>query len=190
MAEPTNHPPRGPQTADPALAAATIAALRDVPDFPQPGILFKDITPVLGDATLFSRITHGMAAPFADAGITHVAAIESRGFILGAPIAQHLAAGFVPVRKAGKLPHHTRRVDYALEYGTDSLEAHADACGTGARVLVVDDVLATGGTAAAACTLIESLGAAVVGCAFLLVLDGLDGSARLGGRRLVAVARC
>jgi adenine phosphoribosyltransferase len=177
-------------TADRPLAAAMLAALRDVPDFPKPGIQFKDITPVLGDGALFARVTQDMAAPFAGDAITHVAAIESRGFILGAPVAQHLRAGFVPLRKAGKLPHRTRRVEYALEYGTDVLEAHADACGSGTRVLLVDDVLATGGTAAAACALIESLGATVVGCSFLLVIDALAGATRLTGRRLAAIARC
>jgi adenine phosphoribosyltransferase len=171
------------------VAAAARAALRDVPDFPRPGILFKDITPLLGDADLFVRVTRAMAAPFEGRGITHVAGIESRGFILGAPIAQHLGTGFVPLRKPGKLPHTTRRVDYQLEYGTDGLEAHADACGTGGHVLLVDDVLATGGTAAAACGLLESLGATVVGCSFLLVIDALAGCDRLPGRDLATVLR-
>jgi len=178
------------RTPDRLLTSATLAALRDVPDFPKPGIQFKDITPILGDRDLFRRVTREMAAPFGADGITHVAAIESRGFILGAPVAQHLDAGFVPLRKAGKLPHRTRRVEYALEYGTDALEAHVDACGSGTRVLLVDDVLATGGTAAAACALIEALGATVVGCSFLLVIDALAGATRLHGRRLAAIASC
>jgi adenine phosphoribosyltransferase len=169
------------------VATAARAALRDVPDFPRPGILFKDITPLLGDAELFARVTRAMAAPFEGLGVTHVAGIESRGFILGAPVAQHLGTGFVPLRKPGKLPHATRRIDYQLEYGTDGLEAHADACGTGGRLLLVDDVLATGGTAAAACGLLESLGATVVGCSFLLVIDALAGSDRLPGRELATV---
>jgi len=158
------------------------SVIRDVPDFPKPGILFKDITPLLGDAALFERTTRAMAAEFAGRGITHVAGIESRGFVFGAPIAQHLGAGFVPLRKPGKLPHLTRRVEYALEYGTDALEAHADACGENACVLLVDDVLATGGTAAAACQLIESLGGTVTGCSFLLAIGALDGGSRLTGR--------
>jgi adenine phosphoribosyltransferase len=169
------------------VASATAAALRDVPDFPRPGILFKDITPLLADGELFARVTRVMAAPFEGRGITHVAAIESRGFILGAPVAQHLGAGFVPLRKPGKLPHNTRRVDYQLEYGADGLEVHADACGTGGRVLLVDDVLATGGTASAACELIETIGATVVACSFLLVINGLSGAERLSGRELATV---
>lgn len=169
-----------PTSSDPDLPAAVRERLRTVEDFPRPGIAFKDITPVLADAALFARVTRAMAAPFADRGVTHVAGIESRGFVLGAPVAQHLGAGFILLRKPGKLPHTTRRVDYALEYGADALEAHTDACGPDARVLIVDDVLATGGTAAAAERLLESLGATVVGSAFLLVIDGLDGTRRLG----------
>jgi adenine phosphoribosyltransferase len=169
-------------TAAHALEADVRAAIRDVPDFPKPGILFKDITPLLADGALFERVTRAMAAEFAGRGITHVAGIESRGFVFGAPIAQHLGVGFVPLRKPGKLPHQTRRVEYALEYGADALEAHADACGEGASVLLVDDVLATGGTAAAACRLLESLGATVTACTFLLAIGGLDGGTRLAGR--------
>lgn len=160
------------------------AAIRDVPDFPKPGIIFKDITPVLLDAALFREATDALAAPFADDGITHVVAIESRGFILGAPVAQTLGAGFVPFRKPGKLPHIVERVEYALEYGVDALECHRDALGAGERVLVVDDVLATGGTAAAACALVETLGATVRGCAFLVELSFLTGRGRLAGRRV------
>jgi adenine phosphoribosyltransferase len=171
------------------LAQAVLAALRDVPDFPRPGILFKDITPVLGDPALFPRTTHALADRFRGDGITHVAAIESRGFLFGAPVAQHLGAALVPLRKPGKLPARRHRVEYALEYGTDALEAHEDACSTGARVLVVDDVLATGGTAAAACQLVERTGATVVGCAFLVSLDFLPGRAALSGRRVEVVCR-
>ena len=159
-------------------------AVRDIPDFPKPGIVFKDITPLLGNPALFAAATEAMADDFREFGIDHVAAIESRGFILGAPVAQRLGAGLIPVRKRGKLPYRTEGIDYALEYGTDRLEAHVDACGAGARVLVVDDVLATGGTAAATCELMEKVGATVVGCSFLLAIDGLDGERRLTGRRI------
>ena len=154
-------------------------AVRDVADFPKPGILFKDITPVLADAELFRLTTDAMAEPWRGAGITHVVGIESRGFILGAPVAQRLGAGFVPVRKPGKLPYRRERVEYALEYGVDALEVHADACGSAARVLIVDDVLATGGTAAAAARLFAQLGAPVAGYAFLIELAFLDGGTRL-----------
>jgi adenine phosphoribosyltransferase len=159
-------------------------AIRDIPDFPKPGIVFKDITPVLLDARLFPRTTQAMAAPFAEDGITHVVGIESRGFILGAPIAQHLGAAFVPVRKPGKLPSTVEREEYALEYGLDALEVHRDALGDGNRVLIADDVLATGGTARAAWAVIERLGAHVVGCTFLMVLSLLPGAASLAGRRV------
>jgi adenine phosphoribosyltransferase len=161
--------------------------IRDIPDYPKPGILFKDITPLLGDAQAFALATRLMAEPFAEAGVTHVVAIESRGFILGAPIAQQLGAGFVPVRKPGKLPHTKRREEYALEYGTDALEMHDDAVGSTARVLIVDDVLATGGTAAATCRLVESLGAHVVGLSFLLTLTFLTGAERLRGHRVSSI---
>ena len=167
------------------------AAVRDVPDFPKPGIIFKDITPLLEDAGLFAATTAAMAAPFAGDGITHVVAIESRGFILGAPVAQQLGAGFVPVRKPGKLPHRTHSVEYDLEYGTDRLEIHADSCGDrGARVLIVDDVLATGGTAAATRRLVEGRsGVTVVGFSFLMTLAFLPGEERLRGARMETLVR-
>lgn len=163
--------------------------IRDIPDFPKPGIVFKDITPLLADAESFARATQAMASAFRGEHITEVVGIESRGFILGAPIAQHLGAGFVPVRKPGKLPHRVEGVTYDLEYGTDRLEIHADACGTGSRVLLVDDVLATGGTAEATCQLLERLGATIVGCSFLMTLSFLPGLERLSRRRVQALIR-
>lgn len=166
------------------LKQRVLRLIRDVPDYPKPGIVFKDITPLLAAADVFAAVTDAMAAPFASAGITHVVAIESRGFILGSPVAQRLGAGFVPVRKPGKLPHTTRREEYELEYGTDALEIHSDAVALTERVLIVDDVLATGGTAAATRRLVESLGAKVVGFSFLMTLAFLPGVSRLRGARV------
>lgn len=162
-------------------------AIREVPDFPKPGVGFKDITPVLLDPGLFGCAVDLMVAPYADARVTRVVSIESRGFILGAPIALRLGAGLVPIRKPGKLPRATQRVEYALEYGSDALEMHHDAIGKGDRVLVVDDVLATGGTAAAAAALVGGTGGAVVGFSFLIELDFLKGRQRLQGRRIEAL---
>jgi adenine phosphoribosyltransferase len=155
--------------------------LRAIPDYPKPGIVFQDITPVLNDGALFRRVVEAMAAPFANAGITHVLGIEARGFIFGGPVATALGAGFVPARKPGKLPWQCVREAYELEYGTDALEAHCDACTHGARVLVVDDVLATGGTARAAGQLARVLGAELVGWTFLLEIAALGGRAKLAG---------
>ena len=175
-----------------AVNASTTAhalkrAIRDVSDFPKPGIVFKDITPLLADGNLFKHACDAMAAPFRTAGIDVVAAIESRGFLLGGPIAQALGVGIVPIRKVGKLPYAAKRVTYALEYGSDSLEVHVDACVDRANVLLVDDVLATGGTASAACELIESVGGTVKGCSFLISLGFLNGIAKLSGRRIHSV---
>jgi adenine phosphoribosyltransferase len=172
---------------DGTLAQSLKGAIRDIPDFPKPGIVFKDITPVLSDGELFRRTTEALAAPFADARVSYVVGVESRGFILGAPVALALGAGFIPVRKPGKLPYRTAAAEYALEYGTDRLEIHADAHQPDARVLVVDDVLATGGTAAATCRLVEALGGVVVGCSFLITLSFLPGRAALAGRRIEAL---
>jgi adenine phosphoribosyltransferase len=162
-------------------------AIRDVADFPKPGIVFKDITPVLRDAKLFGRSTAAMAEPFRTMGITHVVAIESRGFIFGAPVAQTLGAAFVPMRKPGKLPFLTEREEYDLEYGKDALEVHRDAMARDARALIVDDVLATGGTAGAACRLAERFGVRVVACAFLIELAFLNGKSKLGNRDVRAL---
>ena len=158
--------------------------MRDIPDYPKPGVVFKDITPILADAAAFAEVTRAMAAPFEDAHISHVVAVESRGFILGGPVAQQLRAGFVPVRKSGKLPFTSRRQEYELEYGSDVLEIHVDACDREGRVLIVDDVLATGGTADATRQLVESLGATVVGFSFLITLSFLQGLKRLSTARV------
>lgn len=155
--------------------------VRAIPDFPIPGILFRDITPLLRDKRAFAGAIDMIAGAFASAKIDHVVAIEARGYILGAPVAYKLGAGFVPVRKPGKLPYDKINVDYALEYGTNSLEMHKDALAAGDRVLLVDDLLATGGTAAATRTLLERLGANVVGIAFLIELTALGGRTKLEG---------
>ena len=157
------------------------ALIRDIPDYPKPGILFYDITPVLGDATGFKQLIEEMTAPFRTAGITKVAGIEARGFTVAAPVATELDAGFIPIRKPGKLPYHVHRRDYDLEYGTDSLEMHTDAVVPGDRVLVVDDVIATGGTAAAALALLAEAGAEVIAVSVFIELGFLNGSAALGG---------
>lgn len=157
--------------------------LRAIPDHPKPGIIFQDITPVLHDGRLFADAIAAMAVPFRDAGVTHVVGIEARGFILGAPLAMHMGAGFIPFRKPGKLPWESVAEKYALEYGEDSLHAHKDACKAGDRVLIADDVLATGGTAAAAGRLVRALGAELVGWTFLLEIGVLKGRERLDGAR-------
>ena len=158
--------------------------IRDIPDFPKQGVVFKDITPVLADPIAFSFLVDQLAQPFRSAGVTHVVGIEARGFIVATPVAERLGAGFIPVRKAGKLPWQTAQVEYALEYGTDKLEVHRDAVGPKDRVLIVDDVLATGGTAAATVELIGSLGADIVGCSFLIELAFLEGRTRLTGQHV------
>jgi adenine phosphoribosyltransferase len=162
-------------------------AIRDVKDFPKPGIVFKDVTPVLLEPALFGAAIQRMAEPYRGARIDRVVSIESRGFLFGAPIALELGAGLVPIRKPGKLPAATQRVEYALEYGTDALEMHHDAVQAGDRVLVVDDVLATGGTANAAAQLVGGTGASVVGFSFLIELEFLKGRQRLQGRQVEAL---
>ena len=161
--------------------------IRDVPNFPRPGITFKDITPLLLDAPLFRRAVELMTDPFRGLGASRVISIESRGFLLGAPIAIALEAGLVPIRKPGKLPLVRDRVEYALEYGVDALEMHSDAVGPADRVIIVDDVLATGGTAAGAARLVRGRGAAVVGFTFLIELDFLKGREKLKGERVEAL---
>lgn len=154
-------------------------ALRDVPDFPTPGVLFRDISPILADPELLQEAVEALLEPYREAGITKVIGVESRGFLFGTMLAERLQAGFVLARKPGKLPAQTVRETYALEYGTDALEAHADALQPGDRVLVHDDVLATGGTAGAAFRIVQRLGAEVAGFAFLIELEALGGRNKL-----------
>jgi adenine phosphoribosyltransferase len=153
--------------------------VRDIPDFPQKGVLFKDITPLLQDAAAFRIALERLAAHYAGAGIEAVVGVESRGFIFGAPLAYLLNCGFVPVRKFGKLPYHTTSVEYVLEYGTNVVEVHTDAIKPGQRVLIVDDLLATGGTVSASIELLEKLGGHIAGIAFLAELSFLKGRDRL-----------
>jgi adenine phosphoribosyltransferase len=155
--------------------------IRDIPDWPRPGIAFKDITPLLADAEAFRRTVDQLVDRFRDRPVRHVLGIEARGFILAAPVAHQLGAGFVPVRKAGKLPWQIEQQEYVMEYGNELLEVHRDAVAPGDPVLVIDDVLATGGTAGAAVRLVERLGGVVVGCGFLLELGFLGGRQRLPG---------
>src|SRR5437867_9468002 len=155
--------------------------IRDVPDFPQPGILFKDITPLLADDVAFSAVIDLIVVHYGRGNVVKVLGIEARGFILASPVAYHFGAGFVPVRKEGKLPWKTEREEYALEYGTAVLEIHKDAIEPGERVLIVDDVLATGGTALAAAKLVERLGGKVMGIACLIELTFLNGRDKLAG---------
>ncbi len=169
--------------------ARLISLIRDIPDFPEPGVVFKDITPVLGDGNALSILVDALAEPHKKSGITKVAGIEARGFTLATPVADRLGAGFIPVRKPGKLPHETMREDYALEYGTDALEVHIDSVTQGERVLVVDDVIATGGTAAAAVRLLRTVGAEVVGIAVFIELAFLGGAEKLDGVPLHALVR-
>ncbi len=161
--------------------------IRSVPDFPKPGILFYDITTLLQDAAGFRMAVDHLAAPFEGRGIDVVVGIESRGFILGSVVADRIGAGFSPVRKPGKLPSKTMRASYDLEYGADALEIHHDAVSPGQQVLIVDDLLATGGTAKATCDLVQGLGGSVHGVAFLIELVALNGRDKLAGQHLHAV---
>ena len=154
-------------------------SIRDIPDFPKPGILFKDITPMLQDSTVFQVCMDDFVQRYSSMDIDVIAGIESRGFIFAAPLALALGKSFVPVRKPGKLPHQTERIEYALEYGTDVLEVHVDAIEAGQRVLIIDDLLATGGTAEATVELFRRLGAEVAEVAFVVELSFLEGRARL-----------
>ena len=163
--------------------------IRDIPDFPEPGVVFKDITPVLADGPALRALVDAMAEPYLDAGVTKVAGIEARGFTLATPIADRLGAGFIPVRKPGKLPFDTVREDYTLEYGTDALEIHVDAARPGERVLIVDDVIATGGTASASIRLLAGVGADVVGISVFIELAFLNGADALNGVPLHALVR-
>lgn len=154
--------------------------IRDIPDFPVEGILFRDITPLLSDKDALVAAIEALCEPFRDQKIDYVAAIEARGFIFGAAVARALGAGFIPIRKPGKLPHTTESVEYDLEYGTDTVEIHKDAIEDGASVLLVDDLLATGGTMGAAIELVELLNAKIVGLTFLIELKALGGRDKLG----------
>ena len=153
--------------------------IRSIPDWPKAGILFRDITPLLAEPKAFTAAVEALCAGFTDAGIEYVAAVEARGFIFGAAVAERLNAGFVPIRKKGKLPSKTESITYDLEYGTDTLEVHSDAIGQAAKVLMVDDLLATGGTMAAACRLIEKIGGQIIGITFLIELSDLPGREKL-----------
>ncbi|OGG43641.1 MAG: adenine phosphoribosyltransferase [Candidatus Handelsmanbacteria bacterium RIFCSPLOWO2_12_FULL_64_10] len=163
--------------------------IRDIPDFPKQGILFRDITPLLQNPAAFAEALEALAGPYRDGRIDMVAGIESRGFIFGAALARLLNVGFVPIRKPGKLPAEKVREEYQLEYGTDAVEVHRDAVKLGQRVLMVDDLLATGGTMAASCALIERIGGRVAGVAFLIELTFLNGRGKLKGREIHAVIR-
>jgi adenine phosphoribosyltransferase len=160
------------------------AKIRDIPDFPKPGIVFKDLTPLIRDPATLRLATMELVKPFRDTGITAVAGMEARGFIFGSLAAHELGAGFVPLRKPGKLPYQVEALSYDLEYGSATLEIHIDGVGKKDRVLLVDDLIATGGTALASCRLIEKLGATLVACAFVVELDFLYGREKLDGYRV------
>ena len=189
--------PKEPAASDPQVEALTmpegsvtelvLSRIRDIPDFPQPGVLFKDFTPLLADGEAFAAVVHDVAGRYAGQ-VDVVVGIEARGFIIGAAVAHHLDIGFVPVRKSGKLPGPSLREEYTLEYGSAVLEMHESALQPGQRVLVVDDVLATGGTVAATCLLVERAGATVTGIDVVLELTFLRGREKVGDRPLYAIA--
>lgn len=162
--------------------------VRDIPDFPEKGVTFRDITPLLGDAEGFTKSITELVHRFEEVPVDRVLGMEARGFIIAAPVAYRIGAGFIPVRKAGKLPWAVVREEYQLEYGSDKLEIHRDAIHPGERILVIDDVLATGGTALATCKLVEALGGKVVGLGFLIELEELGGRARLAGHHVESLA--
>jgi adenine phosphoribosyltransferase len=161
--------------------------IRDIPDFPKPGILYRDITPLLASPEAFGEAIKQMAERFRDSSIDAIVAAEARGFIFAAPLALELNASFVPIRKPGKLPSATHSFDYDLEYGSDTLEMHTDGVTAGQRVLVMDDLLATGGTVAACCKLVEKAGAEVVACAFLIELAALQGAEKIAPREVFSL---
>lgn len=163
--------------------------IRDIPDFPKPGILFRDITPLLADAVALRETVERMAAPFRSRPIDVVAAAEARGFIFAAPLALALDKGFVPIRKPGKLPHSVQAFEYELEYGSDKLEMHSDGVSAGQKVLLVDDLLATGGTIGACCRLVEQVGAEVVACVFAIELCALRGAERIAPHETYSVIK-
>jgi adenine phosphoribosyltransferase len=171
---------------DTTILADTV---RDIADFPSAGVTFKDITPLLADPVAMSTAIDAIVVSFGRGRVDRVVGIEARGFIIAAPVAYHFGAGFVPLRKQGKLPYDTMNETYELEYGTETLEIHSDALSEGDRVLIVDDVLATGGTAEAACNLVERAGAEVVGLAFVIELGFLGGAERLAGRHHISLLK-
>lgn len=170
------------------LEARIKSAIREIPDFPKPGISYKDITTLLDNPACFAEVIDALKARYAGQNIDHIVAIESRGFIFGAALAYAMGVGLSLVRKPGKLPHTCHSVDYALEYGSDTVQIHIDGVKKGSRVLIIDDLLATGGTAAAACELVAACGAEVVECAFLIELGYIDGRAKLKGQEVFAMA--
>lgn len=190
--EPERPSPPAPSAGSGAAASAVdgdrlAALLRDVADFPRPGVVFKDITPLLGDAIAFAWCVSTLAGSFANRGVDKIVGIEARGFIVAAPVAVRLEAGFVPVRKSGKLPWKVQSESYQLEYGSDCLEIHHDALSPGERVLIIDDVLATGGTAAAAVRLVAAVGATTVGFGCIIELEFLHGRRKLGDLDVVSL---
>jgi adenine phosphoribosyltransferase len=164
---------------DQHLITGLKASIRTIPDYPKPGIMFRDITTLLGDARAFRRAVDELVHPYAGGKVDKIAGIEARGFILGGAVAHQLSAGFVPIRKKGKLPHQTVSIAYSLEYGVDAMEMHADAIGQEERVILVDDLIATGGTAIAAVNLLRQIGADIVGACFIIDLPDLGGAKKL-----------